>query len=486
MIDTNAIRKRIIEYALEGKLTNQQSSNLSAEALYCDIVNERANLEGKKLVTTVQLVSENIQPIHFEIPSTWKWINLYELTVKDIRRGKAPKYTEKSSIQVFAQKCNLKTGGINMKLAKFLDEEKAGKYEPQDYLMDGDIVINSTGTGTLGRVGIFKNEDKIANMPVVPDSHITFVRLTEKVNKQFVYLAIKNSQAYLEDKGVGSTNQRELRQETVMGLQIPLPPVQEQKQIVNKVGMIFSLLDKIDIFQANYLADCEILQSKLIDAAIHGKLTQQLPEDGTAEDLYQHIQAEKKKLIAEGKIKKEKPLPEITEDEKPFEIPESWKWVRVGQVGSWESGATPLRSHPEYYGGDIPWLKTGDLNDGFITEIPETITEEGYNNSSVRLNPVDSVLMAMYGATIGKLGILAIPATTNQACCACICYDGVLNKYLFYFLLAWRKEFISMGAGGAQPNISKEKIVNTCIPLPPLTEQKRIVARLEELRKAIQ
>ena len=151
------------------------------------------------------------------------------------------------------------------------------------------------------------------------------------------------------------------------------------------------------------------------------------------------------------------PREEIPDDEKPFDIPESWSWVRLGEVGSWGSGATPSRTHAEYFGGSVPWLKTGDLNDGYVSSIPETITDLALEKTSVRLNPVGSVLMAMYGATIGKLGILQIAATTNQACCACIPFDRVWNKYLFYYLMARRKAFIKMGEGGAQPNISKEK-----------------------------
>ena len=223
------------------------------------------------------------------------------------------------------------------------------------------------------------------------------------------------------------------------------------------------------------------LKNSILQLAIQGKLVEQRPEEGTAQELYAQIQAEKQRLIKEGKIKKEKPLPEITEDEKPFEIPDGWMWVRLGNCGSWGSGATPSRTNPEYYGGTIPWLKTGDLNDGIIKEIPEYITELALRKTSVRLNPPGSVLMAMYGATIGKLGILARPATTNQACCACIPYSGIYNKYLFFFLLTSRKSFIKMGEGGAQPNISKEKIVNYPMPLPPLAEQKRIVAKIEEL-----
>jgi type I restriction enzyme S subunit len=154
-------------------------------------------------------------------------------------------------------------------------------------------------------------------------------------------------------------------------------------------------------------------------------------------------------------------------------------WTTLGHIGIWQSGGTPSRSNKSYYGGNIPWLKTGDLNDGLITCIPENITEEAVANSSAKLNPEGSVLIAMYGATIGKLGILTFPATTNQACCACIQYDAVIQDYLFYFLLSQRNEFIAKGGGGAQPNISKEIIVGTMVPIPPLAEQERIVCEIK-------
>lgn len=225
----------------------------------------------------------------------------------------------------------------------------------------------------------------------------------------------------------------------------------------------------------------EQLKASILQYAIQGKLVEQRPEEGTGEELYQQMQTDKQTLIREKKIKKEKPLPDIIDDEIPFDVPESWKWVKVGNVGSWSSGATPSRTNPAYYGGSIPWLKTGDLNDGFIQEVPEYITDLALEKTSLRLNPIGSVLMAMYGATIGKLGILEIPVTTNQACCACIPYAGMNNKYLFYYLMSMRQSYIGMAEGGAQPNISKEKIVNSLIPLPPAEEQRRIVAKIEGL-----
>ena len=163
----------------------------------------------------------------------------------------------------------------------------------------------------------------------------------------------------------------------------------------------------------------------------------------------------------------------------PFEVPEGWVWTTLGNIGTWQAGGTPNRSNKEYYGGNIPWLKTGDLNDSFIISIPESITEEAVSKSSAKLNPKGSVLMAMYGATIGKLGILTFPAATNQACCACIQYDAVVQMYLFYYLMSQRSSFIEKGGGGAQPNISKEIIINTAIPVPPLSEQSRIVSQID-------
>ena len=167
-------------------------------------------------------------------------------------------------------------------------------------------------------------------------------------------------------------------------------------------------------------------------------------------------------------------------DEVPFDIPDSWEWVRLGSIGDWGSGATPSRTNTEYYGGDIPWLKTGDLNDGYIKHIPESISHRALEKTSVRLNETGSVLIAMYGATIGKVGILTFPATTNQACCACLPI-GIYNEYLFYFLMSQKSAFVKRGEGGAQPNISKEKIISTLMPLPSLTEQYRIVAKIKKV-----
>ena len=230
--------------------------------------------------------------------------------------------------------------------------------------------------------------------------------------------------------------------------------------------------------------DTKKLRQKILDLAIHGKLVPQDPNDEPASVLLERIKAEKERLIKEGKIKRSKKSAKTSntshyQQDVPFEVPSNWVWTTLGSIGTWQAGGTPSRSNKSYYGGNIPWLKTGDLNDGLITNIPESITEEAVANSSAKINPTGSVLIAMYGATIGKLGMLTFPATTNQACCACIEYWGITQLFLFYFLLSHRDTFIAKGGGGAQPNISKEIIVNTTIPLPPLAEQERIVIEIE-------
>ena len=168
-------------------------------------------------------------------------------------------------------------------------------------------------------------------------------------------------------------------------------------------------------------------------------------------------------------------------DEQPYQIPENWCWTFLSNVADWGSGGTPSRKNPDYYGGYIPWIKTGELEDGYIFDSEEKITEDAVAHSSAKLFPIDSVLIAMYGATIGKTAILGIPATTNQACACARCRDFLNNKYLFYYLRSQKDTFIAKGKGGAQPNISQDIIRNHMIPLPPLAEQKRIVEQIESL-----
>jgi len=169
----------------------------------------------------------------------------------------------------------------------------------------------------------------------------------------------------------------------------------------------------------------------------------------------------------------------------PFEIPNTWAWVRLGDIGDWGAGATPSRNNSEYYNGNILWIKTGELNNDYIYSSEETITEKALQECSLRYNNIGDILIAMYGATIGKLGIAGVRLTTNQACCACTPYNGIYNIYLFYLLMASQERFIKLGAGGAQPNISKEKITKYLVPIPSYNEQRRICERLKLILDSI-
>lgn len=223
------------------------------------------------------------------------------------------------------------------------------------------------------------------------------------------------------------------------------------------------------------------LREFILELAIQGKLVTQVSNDGSAEQLLRDIENEIKDRAKNKEIRKVKKLPKVKVDEHPFPIPKSWAYCRLNEIGSWGSGATPKRGNPDYYGGPYPWFKSGELKDDFIDSSEESITPKALEETSVRLNKPGDVLIAMYGATIGKASILKVEATTNQAVCACSPWHGIANKYLLLLLKAYRSRFIAMGAGGAQPNISREKIVSTVIGLPPEKEQVRIVQKVDEL-----
>jgi len=223
------------------------------------------------------------------------------------------------------------------------------------------------------------------------------------------------------------------------------------------------------------------LRKFILDLAVRGKLVEQVPQDEPAIVLLRRIQKQKNRMVEKGEIRKQETLP-VEKGDEPFAIPSNWAWTRLGQIADWGSGSTPSRGNHEFFGGGITWLKSGELNDNKeLVGSEETITERAIIKGSFRQNKPGDILIAMYGATIGKVAILAESAVTNQAVCGCTPFTGVSNLFLFNYLLSQRDQFHAASEGGAQPNISKIKILGFTFPLPPLAEQGRIIAKVDEL-----
>ena len=350
-------------------------------------------------------------------------------------------------------------GGLDWKdLVYSNNEEDIEKFN----LLHNDLLFNRTNSSEwVGKTAIYKGE-----RPAIYAGYIIRLR-TIFVNADYINF-VMNSQYHrnwCNDVKTDAVNQSNINAQKLSVFRVPLPPIEEQNRIVKEIKRWLSLIKVIKSGKENLQESIKQTKSKVLDLAIHGKLVPQDPNEEPAIELLKRINPKAEIITDNGHYQK---------------LPDGWCLTILRSIGTWQSGATPSRLRKDYYGGNIPWLKTGDLNDGIITNIPEFITEKALKETSVKLNPTNSILIAMYGATIGKIGILSFPATTNQACCACLDYK-IDKMYIFYFLLSNRINFVSMGGGGAQPNISKEKIVNTTFPLPPLAEQKRIVSKIEEL-----
>ena len=258
-------KAKILDLAIRGKLVPQNPEDEPASVLLERIRAEKEELikQGKikrdKKESVIfkgddnsyyEKISDEItcidDEIPFEIPNTWEWLRLENCCSKEIRRGKSPKYTDASGTLVFAQKCNTKYAGIDIGLALYLDESTLSKYPADEYMQDGDVVINSTGTGTLGRVGLYQIADNRSCIPIVPDSHVTVIRSFSNIQSFYLYAFLKANQSNLEKKGEGSTNQKELKPITLKELLVPMPPIAEQKQISATIMRIFSIINTIE------------------------------------------------------------------------------------------------------------------------------------------------------------------------------------------------------------------------------------------------
>lgn len=409
------------------------------------------------------LVPEEEQP--YPVPENWVWVNCG--AIAEIVRGVSYK---KDQVEQFKNaNTSLVIRGGNIQEGKLVNQDdnvyvKNDIINENQRLQEKDVLlVSSTGSNkVIGKAASvtpeFVNESFGA--------FVTLLRPDKKINGDYFgfYFQSSSYKSVISNLAKGS-NIKNIKKEHLQNLSFPLPPLNEQKRIAEKVERLFAKIDEAKRLIEEVKESFEFRRAAIFDKAFKGQLGTNDPN-------------EKSMLETSNEIK-EKDL--IPKEEQPYEVPENWVWVRSGHVAKWGSGGTPSRKRLEYYGGDIPWIKTGELNDGIVSTSEETITEEGLQNSSAKIFPKGSIVIAMYGATIGKLGILGIDAATNQACAVGQPYDFLNSKYMFYYFLARRSDLIVLGKGGAQPNISQTIIKDFPFALPPLNEQKRIADKVDNL-----
>ena len=448
--------------------------------------------------------------VPFEIPENWEWCRLDSLVSKEIRRGKSPKYSSKAGIQVFAQKCNVKSGGIDMTLAKYLDPAVFKKYPVEEYMQDQDIVINSTGNGTLGRIGVFKDTDRIDDSVIVPDSHVTVIRLLPSLDKAYILNVLSYYQPFLEKQGEGSTNQTELKPTIISNLLIPVPPAGEQLRISEMLTTIMPLImeygnKEIQLREYNDSFP-DHLRKSILQYAVQGKLVLQDPNDEPASVLLDRIRAEKERLIAAGKIKWDKHesviyrrdnshyekidgVERCIDDEIPFEIPESWEWARLRDFGKFSSGKTPTMSEPKFWNGTIPWVSSKDMKRDVILDSEMHITDLAAE--SMVIYPVGTLLLVSRSGILRKklpLCVLGIESTINQDIKAFSLYDLSVSEWIRNAILAFEPYILRelVKSVTTVESLKFDEFSNMLIPVPPFSEQKRIIAKIHELNSLIE
>ena len=487
MIDTLSVKMRIIRMAISGELTERPATEPDIKQILKKINEEYLSLlkDGEtKKKKEAPMIEEGL----FAIPESWGWVPLGQLCIL-LSRGKSPKYSSEKMYPVFAQKCN-QPNGLALEKAKFLDKSTLDNWASYFRLRDQDVVINSTGTGTMGRVGLYTTESLNNGYPfMLPDSHITVARFGTGIIPKYVFYVMRSIpiQAIMERQFRGSTNQKEFYIESVYSIPIPLPSTSEQEEIVSKLDKAIKLLDHIYETQKDYRADFDVLKSKIIDAGIKGELTEQLPEDGTAEELYEQLQVEKKGLIEAGRIKRSKEIPDIDKGDEPFQIPVNWKWVRWGST-----------SHQIQYGYNAPAKDAGRIKMLRITDIQDNkvnwdtvpfcdIEEDSIDDYLLKSN---NILFARTGGTVGKSYL--VEDIEEEVVFAGYLIrtsfsDNIDAKYMKYFMesnLYW-KQLQDGTTATAQPNCNAKTLSKMMVPLPPKPEQKRIVERIDALLAAM-
>jgi type I restriction enzyme S subunit len=482
------LRQLILDLAIRGKLIPQDPNDEPAKELLKKIKLEQFRFNKMKKQKPIQNINEEQTSI--KLPQGWLWVKNSELF--QLKKGKIPNNLNENGKGL----PYLDIEALDRKVIRRYSEDNTCPISEETDIL---VVCDGSRSGLIlnGRYGIIGSTLSIIYTPF-------FIQ-------PFIKLIFKQGFKYFNTNMKGAAIPH-LDIKKLLQNRTALPPLTEQLRIISKVDELMALCDLLEQKNINsevvhvklvkVLLDT-LTQSKdasgfkdnwqkiynhfntlfrtedsvdefkktLLQLAIMGKVAPQDPNDEPISELFRKVKIDKKK----------KNLLLITENEKLIKLPKGWEWLRLGLVGEWGSGSTPLRSNSNYYKGDIPWFKSGELSKDLIDKSEETITELAIKKCSLRMNNPGDILLAMYGANIGKTSILGVKGTTNQAVCACTPNEIIFNKYLLLTLKAMRANFINQGAGGAQPNISKEKIIKTIVAVPPINEQKRIVSKVDEL-----
>ena len=480
------LKSSILQLAIQGKLVEQRPEEGTGEELYQQIQAEKKRLiqEGKiKKEKPLPEIAEDEVP--FEIPEGWKWVRIQSISKKTTDgEHKTPRRVGAYCGFYLLSARNIRDGEIALKDVDYVDETEYKRIALRCNPQKGDVLISCSGS--VGRCAVVENDNKYVMVrsaamvsPVNMNSNYLMYAIRSEVVQEQIRAKIKQ------------TAQANLFQEAIRNLAIPLPPLAEQKRIVAKIEELLPYLDRyekawnrLEDFGSRFPAD---MQKSILQMAIQGKLVEQRPEEGTGEELYQQIQAEKQVLIKAGKIKKEKPLPEIAVDEVPFEIPEGWKWVYFGELYSLSNGTA---SRGTEGGIERPVLRLADLSGNTInTENVRKISLTEREFLSHKVQKDDLLFVRVNGskervATAFHYTAEKTISYCDHLFCGHKCSSLVDVDYVMFAFNCWatRKQLIpEIKTTAGQNTINQTSMARILLPLPPLAEQKRIVARLEEI-----
>ena len=470
------LKKSILQAAIQGKLTDQRKEDGNAQDLYNQIQEEKQKLiKEKKIKKEKPLPEITPEEIPFKIPENWMWVKLGNVSDYGGTKLKvSPDDIDSSTWVLDMEDIEKESGKILL--------YKTGIHKS----IKGDRAVFSKGDILYSKLRPYLKKNLIAPEDGVCTTELVPFSCYGGVNHQYIVSVLRSPYVTnIVNAASYGVKMPRVGKDIMENLIIPFPPLAEQKRIADTIQKYLAEIEQLEKDE-EALAELQKafpgkMKASILQQAIQGKLTDQRKEDGNAQDLYNQIQEEKQKLIKEKKIKKEKPLPEIAADEIPFEIPENWMWVRLGDVGLLQTGITPSKAHSEFYGNEIPFVGPGDIFENYRLNYHKNgLSSEGLKHA--RVIAENSVMQVCIGGSIGKAVINDREVTCNQQINTITPYF-IETKYIFYCMIS--RYFVSslrMKAGGsATPIINKTKWAMMPVPLSPLAEQKRIVEKLDKL-----